>query len=101
MPSRDMETFLHKPEIKNFVFYLEGDPFKERDLLRADAHKAKACIIFNDKNSKDPFSGDQQCILLGTFIKKFVYNHNRFLAQKNLSLRSLIDFSNHFIYVFN
>ena len=94
IPSRDMEAFLHRTEIKNFVFYLEGDPFNERDLLRADAQKAKACIIFNDKNSKDPFSGDQQCILLGTFIKKFVYNHNLFLAQKNLSLRSLIDFSN-------
>jgi len=76
------------------VFYLQGDPFNEKDLLRAEAHKAKACIIFNDKNSKDPFSGDQQAIIVGSFIKKFVYNHNRVLAQKNLTLRSLMDFSN-------
>ena len=92
-PPRDMEAFLQKQEIKNCVFYLEGDPFNEKDLLRAEAHKAKACIIFNDKNSKYPFSGDQQCIILGSFIKKFVYNHNRVLAKKNLTLKSLIDFS--------
>ena len=93
-PPRDMEAFLQKVEIKDFVFYLQGDPFNEKDLLRAEAHKAKACIIFNDKNSKYPFSGDQQSIIVGTFIKKFVYNHNRVLAQKNLTLKSLIDFSN-------
>ena len=94
IPPRDMEAFLQKLEIKNCVFYLQGDPFNEKDLLRAEAHKAKACIIFNDKNSKDPFSGDQQAIIVGSFIKKFVYNHNRVLAQKNLTLRSLMDFSN-------
>ena len=94
IPPRDMEVFLQKPEIKNFVFYLQGDPFNERDLLRAEAHKAKACIIFNDKNSKYPFSGDQQSIIVGTFIKKFVYNHNRVLAEKNLTLKNFLDFSN-------
>ena len=93
-PPRDMEVFLQKLEIKDSVFYLQGDPFNEKDLLRAEAHKAKACIIFNDKNSKYPFSGDQQSIIVGSFIKKFVYNHNRVLAQKNLTLKSLIDFSN-------
>ena len=94
IPPRDMEVFLQKSEIKNCVFYLQGDPFNEKDLLRAEAQKAKACIIFNDKNSKYPFSGDQQSIIVGTFIKKFVYNHNRVLAKKNLTLKSLIDFSN-------
>jgi len=93
-PPRDMEAFLQKQEIKNSVYYLQGDPFNERDLLRAEAQKAKACIIFNCKNSKYPLSGDQQSIIMGTFIKKFVYNHNRVLAQKNLTLKSLIDFSN-------
>ena len=93
-PPRDMEAFLQKQEIKSNVFYLQGDAFNEKDLLRAEAHKAKACIIFNDKNSKYPFSGDQQSIIVGTFIKKFVYNHNRVLAQKNLTLKSFIDFSN-------
>ena len=93
-PPRDMEAFLQKQEIKNNIFYLQGDPFNERDLLRAEAHKAKACIIFNDKNSKYPLSGDQQSIIMGTFIKKFVYNHNRVSAKKNLTLKSLIDFSN-------
>ena len=93
-PPRDMEAFLQKQEIKSNVFYLQGDVFNEKDLLRAEAHKAKACIIFNDKNSKYPFSGDQQSIIVGTFIKKFVYNHNRVLAQKNLTLKSFIDFSN-------
>ena len=92
-PPRDMEVFLQKSEIKDFVFYLQGDPFNEKDLLRAEAQSAKACIIFNDKHSKYPSSGDQQSIIVGTFIKKFVYNHNKVSAKKNLTLKSLIDFS--------
>ena len=62
IPPRDMEIFLEKSEIKNYVFYLQGDSIKKEDLLRAEAHKSKACIIFNDKNSKYPIYGDRQCI---------------------------------------
>lgn len=72
-PSREMEIFLANEQ---FIFYLQGDPLNEKDLLRADTHKAKACIIFNNKNSKDPYSMDHQSLFLGIFIKKFVYNYN-------------------------
>ena len=93
IPPRDMEIFLEKSEIKNYVFYLQGDSIKKEDLLRAEAHKSKACIIFNDKNSKYPIYGDRQCIFIGAYIKKFVYNYNHDLAQKDLTLKSLIDYS--------
>ena len=36
--------------------------------------KSKACIIFTNKNSKDPYSGDHQCLLLAIYVKKFYYN---------------------------
>ena len=85
IPPRDLEIFLHNPEIENFVFYLEGDPLNEKDLLRADVHRAKACVIFNDKNSKDPYTSDHKSIFLGIFIKKFVYNHNRDSNKNNIT----------------
>ena len=94
VPPRELEIFLHEPEIENFVFYLEGDPLNEKDLLRADVHKAKACVIFNDKNSKDPYSGDHQSLFLGIFIKKFVYNHNRDQSKNDIKFNELINYSN-------
>ena len=94
VPPRDLEIFLNEPEIENFVFYLEGDPLNEKDLLRADVHKAKACVIFNDKNSKDPYSGDHQSLFLGIFIKKFVYNHNREQKKNDITLTELMNYSN-------
>ena len=96
IPPRDLEIFLHNPEIENYIFYLEGDPLNEKDLFRADVHKAKACIIFNDKNSKEPYSGDHQSIFLGIFIKKFVRNHNRELNKnnENISITELMNYSN-------
>jgi hypothetical protein len=72
-PSRDMEKFLNDKWIENKICYLEGDPMNEKDLLRADIAKAKACVIFNNKNSHDPHSSDHQNLLLGLYIKKFVY----------------------------
>jgi len=41
-------------------------------------------------NSKYPFSGDQQCILLGTFIKKFVYTYNNDLIKNATNLNQLL-----------
>ena len=94
IPPRELEIFLHEPEIENFVFYLEGDPLNEKDLLRADVHKAKACVIFNDKNSKDPYSGDHQSLFLGIFIKKFVYNYNRDQSKNDITFTELMNYSN-------
>ena len=94
IPPKELEIFLHEPEIENFVFYLEGDPLNEKDLLRADVHKAKACVIFNDKNSKDPYSGDHQSLFLGIFIKKFVYNHNRDQSKNDITFTELMNYSN-------
>lgn len=76
LPSREMEKFLNESENDKFLIYLEGDPMNAKDLIRADIGKAKACIIFNDKLSNDPYSSDHQNLLLGIFIKKFVYNYN-------------------------
>jgi hypothetical protein len=46
---------------------------KSENLLRADILKAKACIIFCDKNASDLSSEDQQEIFLALYVKKFYY----------------------------
>ena len=73
-PSKEMELFLNEKENNQFLIYLQGNPMDDGDLLRCDILKAKACIIFTNKNSKDPFSGDHQCLLSALYVKKFYYN---------------------------
>ena len=73
-PSKSTENFLNQKDNSKFIIYLQGDPMDNNDLLRADILNAKSCIIFTNKNSKDPYSGDHQSLLLATFIKKFYYH---------------------------
>ncbi len=73
-PNKSMEIFLNQKDNSKFIIYLQGDPMDNNDLLRADILNAKSCIIFTNKNSKDPYSGDHQSLLLATFIKKFYYH---------------------------
>ena len=80
IPTKEMEIFLN--ENKNFIYYLQGSPFQEKDLLRGDTSKAKACFIFNNKNSKFPKIEDESLIFLGVKIKKYVYNYYQDLAEK-------------------
>ena len=44
----------------------------ERDLKRAVAIKAKACVILTDKNSYDAYSADHKNILTGIILYTFV-----------------------------
>jgi potassium large conductance calcium-activated channel subfamily M alpha protein 1 len=69
-----MEYFLNQKDNTKFITYLQGDAMDSSDLLRADILNAKSCIIFTNKNSLDPYSGDHQSLLLATFIKKFFYH---------------------------
>ena len=73
-PDKYTENFLNQKDNSKFIIYLQGDPMNNNDLLRADILNAKSCIIFTNKNSKDPYSGDHQSLLLATFIKKFYYH---------------------------
>lgn len=73
-PSKEMEIFLNEKSIANFLIYIQGDPMNDEDLLRGDILHARACIIFTNKNSQDPYSGDHQSLLLGLYVKKFYYN---------------------------
>ncbi|MCQ2815726.1 MAG: hypothetical protein MJ252_00520 [archaeon] len=73
-PSKEMEMFLNEKNNANFIFYLQGDPMVEEDLLRTDILKASACIIFTNKNLDDPFSSDHQSLLLCLYVKKFCHN---------------------------
>ena len=72
-PSREMEKFLNSKENKGSLIYIQGDSSSDDDLLRADIVNAKACIVFTDKNSKDPISEDQLNTLKCLHIKKYVY----------------------------
>ena len=73
-PNKSMEYFLNQKDNNKFIYYLQGDAMDNNDLLRADILNAKSCIIFTNKNSLDPYSGDHQSLLLATFIKKFFYH---------------------------
>ena len=73
-PSKEMELFLNEKVNSQFLIYLQGNPMSNDDLLRCDILKSKACVIFTNKNSKDPYSGDHQCLLLAIYVKKFYYN---------------------------
>jgi len=46
----------------------------ERDLKRAAATKAKACVLLTNKNITDSHSADHKNILTGLAIKKYVNN---------------------------
>ena len=72
-PNKQLESFLNEKDNNKFIFYLQGDPMKNTDLLRADILKAKSCIIFSNKNTTDPFSEDQRALLLAIFVKKFYH----------------------------
>ena len=73
-PNKSIELFLNQKDNSKFIIYLQGDPMNSNDLLRTDLLNAKSCIIFTNKNSKDPSSGDHQSLLLAIFIKKFYYH---------------------------
>ena len=73
-PNKGIELFLNQKDNSKFIIYLQGDPMNSNDLLRADILNAKSCIIFTNKNSEDPSSGDHQSLLLAIFIKKFYYH---------------------------
>ena len=72
-PDKQFESFLNEKDNNKFIYYLQGDPMKNYDLLRTDILKAKSCIIFSNKNTRDPFSEDQRALLLAIFVKKFYY----------------------------
>ena len=85
-PNKSTENFLNQKDNSKFIIYLQGDPMNNNDLLRADILNAKSCIIFTNKNTKDPYSGDHQSLLLATFIKKFYYHMT---LEKNLETNKL------------
>jgi len=73
-PNKEMEIFIHSKEYNNSLFYLQGNPMLEEDLLRADILNSKAAVIFTNQNCNDPFSADHMSLLIALYIKKFYYN---------------------------
>mmetsp|Transcript_10606 Transcript_10606/g.9170 ORF Transcript_10606/g.9170 Transcript_10606/m.9170 type:complete len:183 (+) Transcript_10606:925-1473(+) len=69
-----MESFLHHPLYELFLTYLQGNPMFDRDLRRAVATRAKACVLLTNKYVNDSYSADHKNILTGLAIKKYV-NH--------------------------
>lgn len=74
-PSVEMESFIHTPQYELFLTYLKGNPMIDRDLKRAKAASAKACILLTNKYGSDSFSSDHKNILTALAIKKYVYYH--------------------------
>jgi hypothetical protein len=73
-PNKEMEIFIHSKEYNNSLFYLQGNPMYDEDLLRADILNSKAAVIFTNQNCDDPFSADHMSLLIALYIKKFYYN---------------------------
>ena len=94
-PNKQFESFLNEKDNNKFICYLQGDPMKNYDLLRTDIIKAKSCIIFSNKNTRDPFSEDQRALLLAIFVKKFYYLTSlENLPKENNKENDLEDISN-------
>jgi hypothetical protein len=72
-PSSEMETFLFT--FKAEVTYLAGSVLNKKDLGRAMAHKATACILLTNKKSRTAFE-DQRNIMNALSLKKYVYGRN-------------------------
>ena len=85
-PDKNFEKFLNEDQNSKFIFYLQGDPMDENNLLRVDLLNAKSCIIFTDKNSIDPYSGDHQSLLLAIYVKKFFYHSTieKYLSENKI-----------------
>ena len=109
-PSKQFESFLNEKDNNKFIYYLQGDPMKNYDLFRTDILKAKACLIFSDKNTRDPFSEDQRALLLSIFVKKFYLtslenmtsekNKEIEIVEKpNVNLKSILKNNNFKIYL--
>ena len=90
-PHREFEYFLMEKENNKFIHYLQGDPLKEENLMRADILKAKSCIIFSDKNARDLSIEDQKTIFLALYIKKFYYTTtlDNLIEEKLKSLKEI------------
>jgi len=56
----------------------------ERDLKRAEAAKAKACVLLTNKYDSNSYAADYKIILTAIAIKKFVYYQTE--GQYNINL---------------
>jgi len=73
VPDNEMEALLHDPQYEVYLTYLQGNPMIDRDLERSCANKAKLCVIFTDKSTRDPIAADHKNILTALAIKQQVH----------------------------
>jgi hypothetical protein len=59
------------------ITYLAGSVLDKEDLRRADTHRAAACMLLVNKNSRFANDDDYKNILNALSIKKAVYNLNK------------------------
>ena len=78
----------------NTIVYLQGDPSKLKNLVRADIHKAKACFIFSDKTSCDLLTFDQLSLGLALGIKKHFYYIDESVKKEASDLSEVLSHSN-------
>ena len=65
-----MEIYLQQQRNITYIKYLQGNPTIEKDLRRAQATTAKACVLLTNKNVSNSISVDHKNILTGK-IKNF------------------------------
>ena len=59
------------------ITYLAGSVLNNKDLNRGDTHRAQACVLLVNKNSKYANDDDYKNILNALSIKKSVYDINK------------------------
>jgi len=74
-PSVEMINFMHQPQYELHLTYLQGNPMIDKDLRRASATKARACVLLTNKYIADSYSADHKNILIGLAIKKHVHHY--------------------------
>lgn len=70
--SQDMSSLLNSLDQANYIKYLQGSPFFEKDLVRTSLKNAEACVIMSEKYLEDPYFVDYSNIFTFLSIQKYI-----------------------------
>jgi len=70
-PSAFVLRLLNESELSSRITYIQGSPFKHRDLERAGMHHAAACFLLTNKFAPEPEEADAQIVLMAMAVKRY------------------------------
>ena len=72
-PSPEMGVFLNHPKYETSVYYINGNPIRNKSYEMCKVKLCKSCILLTNKNAKNAIGVDHKNILIGLAMKKFIY----------------------------